>query len=224
LLKHFAIAIDGPAASGKSTTARLVAEGLKLLHIDTGAMYRAVTLKVLDEQIDISDQAAVEEIAHSCRIGLQSNREGNRVFLDGVDVTGRIRLPQVTNAVSAVSSYPGVREVMVREQRRMAEHTDVVLEGRDIGTVVLQDADLKIFMVANVHERARRRKKDLAENGIDADELAQEIELRDMKDSTRKASPLMKAADAIELDTSGLTVEQQVQFIIDRAKNIRRRS
>jgi cytidylate kinase len=226
LLKHFAIAIDGPAASGKSTTARLVAEGLGLLHIDTGAMYRAVTLKAMDLKIDLDDQSAVEKLARTCRVELRSTKEGNRVVLDGDDVTSRIRTPRVTSAVSAVSSYSGVREVMVREQRRMAEQADVVLEGRDIGTVVLPKANLKIYMVANVAERARRRKKDLAQSGIEADEIeiAQEIETRDRKDSTRTASPLRKADDAVELDTSGLTIEEQVQFIVERARLLIRRS
>ncbi len=218
-LRKIAIAIDGPAASGKSTTARLVAERLGFLHLDTGAMYRAITLKALEHGVDVNDREAVERLANETRIELRSRPEGNQVMLDGENVTSRIRMPEVTAAVSAASSYPGVRELMVREQRRMSAAGGVVLEGRDIGTVVLPDAELKIFMVANVLERARRRKRDLELSGIDADELelAQQIESRDKKDSTRLASPLKKADEAIELDTSDLTIEQQVTFIVERA-------
>ncbi len=218
-LRKIAIAIDGPAASGKSTTARLVAERLGFLHLDTGAMYRAITLKALEHGVDVNDREAVERLANKTQIELRSRPEGNQVMLDGENVTSRIRMPEVTAAVSAASSYPGVRELMVREQRRMSAAGGVVLEGRDIGTVVLPDAELKIFMVANVLERARRRKRDLELSGIDADELelAQQIESRDKKDSTRLASPLKKADEAIELDTSDLTIEQQVTFIVERA-------
>jgi len=218
-LRKIAIAIDGPAASGKSTTARLVAERLGFLHLDTGAMYRAITLKALERAVDVNDRASVERLANGTRIELRSRPEGNQVMLDGENVTSRIRMPEVTAAVSAVSSYPGVRELMVREQRRMSAEGGVVLEGRDIGTVVLPKAELKIFMVADVLERARRRKRDLELSGIDADELelAQQIESRDKKDSTRLASPLKKADEAIELDTSDLTIEQQVTFIVERA-------
>ncbi len=218
-LRKIAIAIDGPAASGKSTTARLVAERLGFLHLDTGAMYRAITLKALEHGVDVNDREAVERLANKTQIELRSRPEGNQVMLDGENVTSRIRMPEVTAAVSAASSYPGVRELMVREQRRMSAAGGVVLEGRDIGTVVLPDAELKIFMVANVLERARRRKRDLELSGIDADELelAQQIESRDRKDSTRLASPLKKADEAIELDTSDLTIEQQVTFIVERA-------
>jgi len=182
-------------------------------------MYRAITLKALEHGVDVNDREAVERLANETRIELRSRPEGNQVMLDGENVTSRIRMPEVTAAVSAASSYPGVRELMVREQRRMSAAGGVVLEGRDIGTVVLPDAELKIFMVANVLERARRRKRDLELSGIDADELelAQQIESRDKKDSTRLASPLKKADEAIELDTSDLTIEQQVTFIVERA-------
>jgi cytidylate kinase len=224
-LKRISIAIDGPAASGKSTTARLVAQRLGFLHLDTGAMYRAVTLKVLDEGIDLYDKDAVESLARHSTIELRAIDGLNHVLLDGADVTSRIRSPRVTASVSAVSSHPGVREVMVREQRRISGQGGVVLEGRDIGTVVLPMAELKIFMVANVAERARRRKKDLAQSGIDADEsqLQEEIVTRDRKDSTRAASPLRKADDAVELDTSNLTIDEQVAFIVERAERVAER-
>jgi cytidylate kinase len=153
---------------------------------------------------------------------LGTDSTDTRIYLDGTDVSDIIRTPVVSRAVSAVSSYKGVREVMVREQRKMAENGGIVLEGRDIGTVVLPSAELKIFMVASSEERAKRRKKDLALNGIDASEkeLKDEIEARDEKDSTRQLSPLKKAGDALELDTTTLTVEEQVEFILERARKL----
>jgi CMP/dCMP kinase len=220
--KKITIAIDGPAASGKSTTAKLVAHKLGYLHIDTGAMYRAITLKALDEKIDLSEGKKIVHLAQTSTIRLEVADGITKVFLDGSEVTKRIRTQAVNHSVSAVSSYKGVRDVMVQEQQKMAAHGGVVLEGRDIGTVVLPKAELKIFMNASVEERARRRKKDLALVGIETnqDDLVREIESRDQKDSTREASPLKKAPDAIELDTSHLTIEEQVDFILDRAKKI----
>lgn len=221
-MKKIAIAIDGPAASGKSTTAKMVAQTLGYLHIDTGAMYRAITLKVIDEQLDLSEKEKIVGIARASKIRLCTENGTTRIFLDGKDVSHRIRTPEVTGAVSTISCYSEVREVMVREQRELAAHGGAVLEGRDIGTVVLPQAELKIFMVANIQERARRRKKDLAATGIDAslEDLEREIERRDRKDETRESSPLKKAVDAIELDTSSLTVQQQVDFIVERALEI----
>jgi CMP/dCMP kinase len=221
-LKKITIAIDGPAASGKSTTAKLVAQKLGYLHIDTGAMYRAITLKVLEKKIDITDKQAVENLVQASTVKLEVRDNTTKVFLDETEVTTRIRTPIVSRSVSTISSYKGVREIMVREQQNIAESGGVVLEGRDIGTVVLPGAELKIFMIATVEERARRRKKELALSGIEAEELdlLKEIELRDQKDSTRETSPLVKAKDAIELDTSHLTIEEQVDFIVDRAKII----
>jgi cytidylate kinase len=225
-LKKIAIAIDGPAASGKSTTAKMVAQKLGYLHIDTGAMYRAITLKVLDERLDLSEKEKIVRVAQATRIRLYTENGTTKIFVDEQDVTRRLRTPLVTGAVSTVSCYPEVREVMVREQRKMAARGGAVLEGRDIGTVVLPHAELKIFMTANIRERARRRKKDLAATGIDTplDNLEKEIEQRDRKDTLRESSPLKKAADAIELDTSDLTIQQQVDFIVKRALEIIRRA
>lgn len=221
-LKKITIAIDGPAASGKSTTAKLVAHNLGYLHIDTGAMYRAVTLKALDEKIDLTDKNGIVRLAQTCTIRLEVTDGTTKVFLDGTEVTKRIRTQLVSRSVSTVSSYVGVRDVMVHDQQRMAAAGGIVLEGRDIGTVVLPNAELKIFLTASVEERARRRKKDLALVGIEAnqDDLVNEIEARDQKDSTREASPLRKAPDAIEIDTSYLTIEEQVDFILGHAKQI----
>lgn len=221
-LKKIVIAIDGPAASGKSTTARLVAERLGYLHIETGAMYRAITLRVLEFGVSPDDVEGVRTVAEMTNVRLHPGNGTNKVMIGNRDVTEAIRSPEVTGNVSLVSSYQPVREILVRAQRKMAAEGGVVLEGRDIGTVVLPNADLKVFMVANVGERARRRKKDLEVSGIPTDEEAvvREIVDRDQKDSTRDVSPLRKAEDAIELDTSHLTIEEQVDFIVAKAREI----
>jgi cytidylate kinase len=221
-LRTIVIAIDGPAASGKSTTARLVARRLGYLHIDTGAMYRAVTFRVLEEKIPLENADRISALAEKTQLRLEKGENGLRVFVDERDVTEQVRSAQVTRSVSIVSSYQRVRNVLVREQRRMAEGGGVVLEGRDIGTVVLPNADLKIYMIANMPERVKRRQKDLQGAGVDIDGVALEREIseRDRLDSTREASPLRKASDAIEVDTSGMSVEDQVEFVVARAKEI----
>lgn len=222
-MKRIAIAIDGPAASGKSTTAKLVAQRLGYIHLDTGAMYRAITLGVLKRGIEVGAKDAVEAFAQAADLVVESDGpKGNRIVLNGTDVTGEIRSPNVTRNVSTVSSYETVRSVLVREQRKLAALGGIVLEGRDIGTVVLPDAEVKIFMVAAVSERARRRKKDLLAAGIEVgdEEIVQEIEERDRKDSTREVSPLKMAVDAIKLDTSNLTIEEQVEFIVKQAQEV----
>lgn len=214
------IAIDGPAASGKSTTARLAAEQLGYMHIDTGAMYRAVTLKVLRAGLSSDDSAAIAKMLSGTRVGLTRSESGLAVFLDGEDVTSAIRTPAVTRAVSAVSSQKAVREAMVREQRAMGRDGGIVLEGRDIGTVVFPKADLKFFMVAGIRSRAQRRHKELAERGekIPLEHLEREIADRDSRDASRAESPLRRAEDAIEIDTSDLTIEQQVDLVVRIAK------
>jgi cytidylate kinase len=216
-LKKLVIAIDGPAASGKSTTARLVAGRLGYLHVDTGAMYRAMTLKVLSAGIDPGDTARVGTLAGGTTVTISVSGGVTGILLDGADVTGRIRTPEITRAVSQVSSIAAVRMVMVREQRRLASGGGVVLEGRDIGTVVLPDADVKIFLVADETERARRRQKELLEKQVEVplEVLVDEIHERDRKDSSRDLSPLRRAADAFEVDTSGLTIEGQVERILE---------
>ena len=221
-LKKLVIAIDGPAAAGKSTTSKLVAKRLEYLHVNTGAMYRAMTLKVLESNISLDETDEIGRLAQKTEIRLVQNDDELRVVLDGRDVTRAIRSRAVTKAVSPVSSIDKVRTVMVREQRKIGREGGIVLEGRDIGTVVFPDADLKIFMIADVDERARRRKKDLETQGtnVPIDELVEEITQRDLKDSRREISPLRKADDAIIVDTSNMTIEEQVDFIVAKAKKI----
>lgn len=218
--RRLVIAIDGPAASGKSTTARLAAEQLGYMHIDTGAMYRAVTLKVLRAGLSPDDSAAVAKMLPGTRVSLTRVSGGLAVLLDGEDVTPAIRTPAVTRAVSAVSSQKAVRDAMVREQRAMGKDGGIVLEGRDIGTVVFPKADLKFFMVAGIRSRAQRRHKELAERGekIPLEHLEREIADRDSRDTSRAESPLRRAEDAIEIDTSHLTIEQQVDMVVRIAR------
>lgn len=220
--RNLVIAIDGPAGSGKSTTARLVADQLGLLHLDTGAMYRAVTLKVLERGVSPSDTDAISRLIDSTTVELRRKGPSLQVLLDGRDVTDRIRDADVTRAVSAVSSIRKVRETMVEQQRSLGMNQGVVLEGRDIGTVVFPNADVKIFLVASLDARAIRRKKELEKKGkeIHLKELQEEIAQRDALDSTREESPLKRAPDAIELDTSNLTIGEQVEFVVRKAKEI----
>ncbi|HEX9007055.1 MAG TPA: (d)CMP kinase [Bacteroidota bacterium] len=212
---HFVIAIDGPAASGKSTTARRTARELGFLHLDTGAMYRAFTLKVIRAGIDPGDPAAVGRLVGLTHIELRRPDGGLQVLLDGEDVSQAIRGAEVTAAVSRVSSLRAVRDAMVREQRRAADQWDVVAEGRDIGTVVFPNADLKFFMVAGIDARARRRQAELRIAGMEMDlaDVAAAIDERDRLDSTREESPLRRAPDAIEVDTSDMTIEEQVAYV-----------
>ncbi len=221
-MKKIIIAIDGPAASGKSTTAKLVAGQLGYLHIDTGAMYRAMALKVLRSKLSPSDSHRVAELAEKTSVRLISNAGKVKVVLDGQEVSEEIRLPEVTNIVSPVSAVLEVRTLMVNEQRAMGKDGGIVLEGRDIGTVVFPNAELKIFMRANERERATRRKKEWETKGVSVtlDDLEKEILERDRIDSERAVSPLRKAEDAIELDTTNLSIEQQVEFIVTKAKKI----
>ncbi len=222
-MKKIIIAIDGPAASGKSTTAKLVAERLNYLYIDTGAMYRAIAWCVLHEKIDPENEKVVAELAQKVSVKLEYDHNRSlKVYIDGHDVTLEIRRPNVTKAVSPVSSYPEVRKVLVAQQRVLGKDGGVVLDGRDIGTVVFPNAELKIFMVANARIRAERRAREFAEQGISIDlkTLEDEIIYRDKYDSLRVTSPLRKADDAIELDTSSRSIDEQVAFVLEKAKAI----
>lgn len=224
-IRNLVIAIDGPAASGKSTTARLAAEQLGYLHVDTGAMYRAVTLKVLRAGLRPDDEEGINRLIGSTRVELRRAGEEIRVILDGHDVTDGIRTSEVTRAVSAVSRFRRVRERMVEEQRRIGNGQGIVLEGRDIGTVVFPNADLKVFLVAGIEARAKRRQAELRAQGVETDmaQLVREIEERDRLDSTRMESPLRKAPDAVVLDTSNLTIDEQVEYVVQKAREILQR-
>jgi cytidylate kinase len=208
------IAIDGPAASGKSTTARLLAQKLGYIYIDTGAMYRAATLAVLKKNIEPSDQKKVVEVIRNSTIELKIIAGIQHTYLDGNDVSNKIRTPQIDKAINDISTNADVRKIMVNYQRETAQQGGVVMDGRDIGTVVLPDADLKIFMKASIEARAQRRKKDHSAHNISLEEIKEEITRRDHSDMTRKESPLAKAKDARELDNSNLSIDQQVNIIL----------
>ena len=215
-MKKILIAIDGPAGSGKSTTARLTAKRLGYIYIDTGAMYRAMTLKVLESGIVPANESEVVGLSGESLIDLQYNDGVLTVLLDGADVSEKIRSEDVTRNVSLVSSYPGVRKVLVAKQRAIGSQKGCVVDGRDIGTVVFPDAELKFYMTADIMERARRRQAELSEKGTELPivQVVREMKERDLKDSTREMSPLRKADDAIEIDTTELTIEEQVDKIL----------
>ncbi len=214
------IAIDGPAAAGKSTIAKVVAEELGYTYIDTGAMYRAITYKALEQDIDLEDEAGLTNLLLETKIELQPSMDGQLVFLDGENVSSAIRSNVVTSSVSAVAAHGSLRDEMVNRQLKMAESGGVVMDGRDIGTHVLIHAELKIFMSATVQERANRRQLDNERRGIDSnvEQLKKEIEGRDKMDSERKASPLIQAKDAIYLDTTKMTIQEAANYIIQLAK------
>lgn len=218
MVKGIQVAIDGPASAGKSTVAKLVAKRFGYIYCDTGAMYRSVTLAALERGIDLSQDDLVSELANQITITF-AHGDPQKVFIDGHEVTQAIRSTEVAQHVSTVAAIPAVRSRMVELQRQIAQEGGIVMDGRDIGTTVLPDAPVKIFMVASAHERARRRFLDNQERGIDGgsiEELQRAIELRDQKDSTRAVSPLVKAADAYQLDTTHLTIEQVVDQIAGR--------
>ena len=218
--KNISVAIDGPSAAGKSTIAKMVAKKQNFIYIDTGAMYRCVAYYCLTQKIDLNDEKAVEQAIEHIQIRLTSD---NKVYLNDEDVSNQIRQDQVSLGASCVSKYQAVRSFLVDEQRKMAKAGNVILDGRDIGTVVLPNADLKIYQIASVETRAKRRYLENLERGLDADleTIKKEIEERDYQDTHREISPLKKAEDAIELDTSSLTLEEvveQVLTLIQKAK------
>lgn len=221
--KKAIIAIDGPAGAGKSTTARLVAARLGFSYVDTGALYRALTLKVLRAGVAPSNAAAVEQLAATTKIDLQIAGDRQTVLLEGEDVTEAIRSSEVTNNIGPISEVPEVRKVLVERQREIALQSPspgVVVEGRDIGTVVFPDADVKIFMSASLEERTRRRQLDLAQRGLrsDFDGLREEILRRDQQDENRAAGALRRAHGALELDTTKLGIAEQVDVIVAAAR------
>ena len=218
------IAIDGPAATGKSSTAKAVAEKLGFMYLDTGAMYRAVTLAVLEKDISLTHVYTLESFLTSLDLNILYIEKTLMIELDQLDVTDRIRDPEVTAKVSEVSALPAVRKTMVKFQRKLASDKDCIVEGRDIGTVVFPNADLKFYMIADAGIRAERRKKDLLTLGKNKDisELETEIKNRDRKDSTRVHSPLSKAEDSIIIDTSHLDFHEQVNMIVEKIKTVQK--
>ena len=211
------IAIDGPAGAGKSTVSKILAQKLGFLYIDTGAMYRALTLRAIREKIDIKDVAGLIQMAHQSRIDLKNEQDGSlQIFLDGRDVTGEIRQPGITKLVSEIARIKEVREVMLGLQRKLGREKDSVLDGRDIGTVVFPDADKKFYIDAEFSERVMRRYKELRELGQDITPKDVETDLhnRDTIDSTREFAPLKKADDAIYVDTTKMSIEEAVNKLL----------
>jgi CMP/dCMP kinase len=215
------IAIDGPAGSGKSSTAKMVAFELNFLHLDTGAMYRAITLKCLGKKIAVSDVNALSRIMETTSISFTGNVPDMQVWMDGENVSESIRSDTVTKNVSDYCAVPLVRDNLVDMQRAIARDRSVVCEGRDIGTVVFPNAELKFFLTASIEERARRRQSDFKRMGIqkEIDDLIAEISERDRKDSTRQHSPLRKAKDAREIDTTDMALSDQVRCIVEAARS-----
>ena len=214
------IAIDGPAASGKSTTSRGVATRMGITYLDTGAMYRAITLGLMEHGVSFKDLSAITEFLDTVNIYFEDSNSGNNIFLNDKSVTNQIRSSTVTEKVSEVSAIDVVRDSMVQIQREIADNIDCVLEGRDIGTVVFPNADFKFFLVAGLKIRALRRQKDLNKIGEKKtiDEIKTDIRLRDELDTNRDNSPLLKAKDAIEIDTGLLTVDEQIDKIVSIIK------
>lgn len=222
-MKSIQIAIDGPASSGKSTVAKIIAKDFGYTYLDTGAMYRSATYLALTNGVEVTDQDRIVDLLAQNPIRFGRDDDGQQlVFVGDEDVTLPIRDNQVTNNVSAVASLPLVREELVRLQQAIAQAGGIVMDGRDIGTVVLPQAELKIFLIASVEERALRRFKENTERGIETDLeiLKEEIAARDLKDSTREVSPLKAADDAITFDTTGVSIEGVVKFISEKAKEI----
>lgn len=220
-MKKMNIAIDGPASAGKSTIARKVAEKLGFIYLDTGAMYRSLTYGALKAGIPAEDEGKLLAYLKTASIAFAAEGGNQRVFLNEEDVTEPIRGAEVSKSVSAVSSHPRVREEMVARQQEIAKDGGVVMDGRDIGTVVLPDAEVKIFLVASAEERALRRYREYQAKGIETslDELQRDMERRDHLDSTRAASPLRKADDAIELDTTQMEIADVVEKVLEISRN-----
>lgn len=217
-MKSIQIAIDGPSGAGKSTMAKLVSQKLGIMYLDTGAMYRALALKAIRQNIDTNDSEKVSELLSDFNISIKYEKGSQKVILNGEDVSDKIRTDEVSMGASNVSAIPAVRKRLVELQQKMASNTSVVMDGRDIGTHVLPKADVKIFLTASVAQRALRRYNEQKDKGIlkkSLEEIEKEIEIRDYNDSHRAASPLKQADDAVLLDTSNYTIEESVEKILE---------
>lgn len=224
MAKKIIIAIDGYAGCGKSTTARIVARNLNYIYIDSGAMYRAVTLYFYRHNINLVDQEAVVKALNEIDLDFHVNTasQKNEIYLNGQNVESEIRKMYISDNVSEVSKLPEVRKAMVAQQQKMGLNKGIVMDGRDIGTKVFPEAELKIFMTAEMQVRALRRQEELKENGyeIALGEIIENLQTRDQIDTTRKESPLVKAEDAILLDSTELSIEQQTEYVVDRANEM----
>ncbi|AKO93981.1 (d)CMP kinase [Priestia filamentosa] len=217
--KHISIAIDGPAAAGKSTVAKIVATNLSYIYVDTGAMYRALTYEAQRTKVNLQNEQALIDLLYTLDITLKPSPQGQLIFINGEDVTEQIRTNEVTKEVSIVAKHGEVRKEMVDRQRKLAKGGGVVMDGRDIGTHVLPHAEVKVFLLASVEKRAYRRYEENKLKGFDSDleQLKLDIAKRDKLDSEREVSPLRKAEDAVEIDTTSLTIEEVVAKILDLA-------
>lgn len=221
-MKDIRVAIDGPAGAGKSTVAKLVAKKLGYRYIDTGAMYRAVTLKTIQSGLDLSDEAAITELASNIHIDFHMENDRQRVFVDHQDATELIRSSQVTALVSQIAAIQGVRAAMTALQQRIAQRHGVVMDGRDIGTHVIPDAEVKIFLTASLEERARRRAEELQANGVHVDlkDMQASISTRDKSDSSREFAPLRPAENALMLDSTGKSIDEVAEMILSVCQSV----
>lgn len=220
-MNNITIAIDGPAGAGKSTIAKAVSRELGIIYLDTGAMYRTVALKAMREGVDYRDGESLAKLVSNMNIRIEFEKDGQKIFLEGEDVTDQIRTPEISMGASQVSAVPAVRLKMVELQREIAAGDSVVMDGRDIGTFVLPGATLKIFLTATIEERAARRYKELAGKGTaqsDLEEVRRDMESRDLQDSTRAFAPLKKAEDAVQIDTTGMGIQKVADEIISLIK------
>ena len=218
MTKTLQIAIDGPAGAGKSSVAKVLAKRLNCIYLDTGAMYRAVTWLAMQQQVNVTDLMGVARLLETLQLEFKEEQGVQHLYCNGTDVTEAIRSPQVSANVSAVAMIPLVRETLVAQQQHIAANCDVLMDGRDIGTTVLPDAQYKFFLTASLEERTRRRYLELKEKGVDAnmEQIKQDIALRDQKDSQREVSPLVQAPDAELIDTSNLSFDEVVEKLFDK--------
>jgi cytidylate kinase len=214
-LGKFNVALDGPAGAGKSTVARMVAKELDYVYVDTGAMYRTITWKVLERGVSLDDSAQIAALAAGTLISLKPGQTGQTVTADGLDVTELIRSQEINRHVSQIAAIPEVREILVRKQKEMASGKGIVMDGRDIGTSVLPDAEVKVFLTASARKRAERRFLEMNDPDMTLEELEQDIERRDRLDQGRAVSPLRQADDAILLDSTSLSLEEVVNAVLE---------